>query len=74
MEVYQSFFSLLINLRKIPKHKIDGTHKPTNRACSLLPVNQETSENISDNKAAAKSRISEIENFLNIGFYAFHAI
>jgi len=68
MVEYLSYYSLFINLRNIPKHRIEGTHNPTKSACSLFPVNHMISENISESKAANKSKISALENFLNIEF------
>lgn len=44
---------------------------PTNIADSLSPLNQETSENMSDKKAASMSSKSEVVNFLNMNFKFF---
>lgn len=66
MEVYLSYHSLLVSLRKIPKHKMEGTQSPTKRACSLLPVNHMISEKTRERSAASNSRISPLVNFLNI--------
>ena len=66
MEVCLSYHSLLVSLRKIPKHKIEGTQSPTKRACSLLPVNHMISEKTRERSAASNKRISPLVNFLNI--------
>ncbi len=68
MEVYLSYHSLLVSLRNIPKHKMDGTHSPTKSAWSLLPVNHMISEKTRERSAATNNRISPLVNFLNIGF------
>ena len=66
MEVCLSYHSLLVSLRKIPKHKMEGTQSPTKRACSLLPVNHMISEKTRERSAASNNRISPLVNFLNI--------
>ena len=68
MEVYLSYHSLLVSLRKIPKHKMEGTQSPTNKACSLLPVNHMISEKTRERSAATNNRMSPLVNFLNIDF------
>ncbi len=66
MEVYLSYHSLLVSLRKIPKHRIEGTQSPTKRACSLLPENHMISEKTRERSAATNNRMSPLVNFLNI--------
>jgi len=66
MEVCLSFHSLLVSLRKIPKDRIEGTQSPTNKACSLLPVNHMISEKTRERSAATNNKISPLVNFLNI--------
>ena len=66
MEVYLSYHSLLVSLRKIPKHKMEGTQSPTKRACSLLPENHMISEKTRERSAATNNRMSPLVNFLNI--------
>ena len=66
MEVYPSYHSLLVSLRKIPKDRIEGTQSPTKRACSLLPENHMISEKTKERSAATNNRISPLVNFLNI--------
>ena len=66
MEVCLAYHSLLVSLRNIPKHKMDGTQSPTNRACSLLPVNHIISEKTRERSAATNNRMSPLVNFLNI--------
>ena len=68
MEVYLSYHSLLVSLRKIPKHKMEGTQSPTKRACSLLPLNHMISEKTSERSAATNSSMSPLVNFLNIEY------
>lgn len=68
MEVCLSYHSLLVSLRKIPKHKMEGTQSPTNKACSLLPVNHMISEKTRERSAATNNRISPLVNFLNIEY------
>ena len=66
MEVCLSYHSLLVSLRKIPKDRIEGTQSPTNKACSLLPVNHMISEKTRERSAATNNRMSPLVNFLNI--------
>ena len=68
MEVCLSYHSLLVSLRKIPKHKMEGTQSPTKRACSLLPENHMISEKTRERSAATNNRMSPLVNFLNIDF------
>jgi len=68
MEVCLSYHSLLVSLRKIPKDRIEGTQSPTNKACSLLPVNHMISEKTRERSAATNNRMSPLVNFLNIDF------
>ena len=68
MEVCLSYHSLLVSLRKIPKDRIEGTQSPTNKACSLLPVNHMISEKTRERSAATNNRISPLVNFLNIEY------
>ena len=68
MEVCLSYHALLVSLRKIPKHKMEGTQSPTKRACSLLPENHMISEKTKERSAATNNRISPLVNFLNIEY------
>lgn len=68
MELTQSLFDFLINLKYIPNAKIVGTHSPTNCAPVLSPVKNNTSENSNEENAKSKRILSKSENLLSILF------
>ena len=45
---------------------MEGTQSPTNKACSLLPVNHMISEKTRERSAATNNSMSPLVNFLNI--------
>ena len=69
MELFQSFFELLINFKYIPNANIEGTHNPMKLPSAFSPLKYSNSENTNDNKAATNKSLSAVVNFLNIFFY-----
>jgi len=68
MELAQSLFDFLINLKYIPNAKIVGTQSPTNCAPSLSPVKNNTSENSNEENAKSIRILSKSVNLFSILF------